>query len=166
VGQKINLSATVTGGTPSNIQWTIPSTAVKDFVVSADNTQGGATAVDGLNTSSVSFAWVDGGGANLEDFVTKEVVFRATVNGQQVEKRATFNVKRPVVNLETITTQTSILPNSNGTQDLIFATDIDDGITFRNTTSPMFPSSFSGTTQWVQIVNHSDCLGSDESGIS
>lgn len=161
VGERINLTAEVipSGTTVSNHAWTLPSTVVKDFVVSADHTQGNKVDVDGLNTAGVNFVWVDGGGANVEDFTTKEVIYRVTTGGQQLEGRATFKVKRPVVSLvaETLTTNLLIIPNTNGTNryELVFGNSTVDGIKFRNTTSPQIPANFGGTTQWVQIVNSS-----------
>jgi hypothetical protein len=164
VGERINLTAEVIpSSTLSNHSWTIPSTAVKDFVVSADHSQGNKVDVDGLNTAGVSFVWVDGGGVNVEDFTTKEVIYRVTANGLQLEGRAAFKVKRPVVSLvaDTSTTNFLITPSANGNNyKLIFGNDsnpnnIIDGIKFRNTISPMFPTNFGGTTQWVQIANHS-----------
>lgn len=157
VGDRIDLTGEVqsSGLNISNQIWTIPETIVKDFQVSADYMQGIKIPADGLNTSNVNFVWVNGGGVSLEDFVSKEVSYTATIDGQPLTGKFIFNVKRPVVALGTETSTTNLL-QSSGQIKLIFGDgNTIAGILFKNTASPLIPSPFGGTTQWVQIVNYS-----------
>lgn len=123
--------------------------------VSTDHTAGDKVPLDPLNTASTSFTWIDGGGASVEDFVSKEVDFKATIGGDDVTGKSTFHVKRPVVPITTTTTSTSIQPDKNGAQLIFSNLNLDPGISFTYTALPMIPSTFSGDTQWVQVVNSS-----------
>ena len=125
VGERIMLNAEIVppGITPTSQMWTIPETVVKDFVVSANKLSGGKVDLDGLNTPTANFVWVDGGGTTVNDFKTKQVDFTWKDNNYDIKVKATFHVKRPLYSPITVTSDTSILFNSSSlNEELTFAT--------------------------------------------
>ncbi len=151
VGERLNLTAEVIpSGTLSNHSWTIPQTAVKDFVVSQDQTQGNIVLVDVLNTSSVNFVWVDG---HINGTTVKTVTYNGVVNGQSVNGQASFNVFRPTTTSSTQTDATTEIDTATGQLELHLG--VPNGIPgikfLRGLVS--VPQPFSGETQWVQLYN-------------
>ena len=162
VGQQISLSTTVTGGTPSNPQWTIPGTKVADYKVVcnigtyegqtvcqenvANNivTSATITELTNLNGSTIKYYWVDGG----EGLQVKHTV---TINNRPYTGKATFNVKRPTVTVTSMTSEPTVADYGDGI-GLHFRTSTKAGITF-SATNAVIPPTFSGEFKWVQIWN-------------
>ena len=95
VGERVILNAEIvpSGITPTSQMWTIPDPdkIVKDFVVPSPTPTTGATvAVDPLNTSHTDFVWIDGGGANVNDYQTKQIDFTWKDDGYDVKGKTTF----------------------------------------------------------------------------
>lgn len=150
VGEQINLSATVTGGTPSSYQWTVPGQKVKNYVVTntSSNMSGTVTELDNTNQQNISYYWVDGGEG-------RQVRYTATVRGRQYSKTAIFNVKRPTVTVTSATHMTTIYTRGQH-QELLFGQisfNSTDGIKFTRSDFQV-PSGFSGDTIWVQIIDY------------
>ena len=143
VGQQINLVMQVLpeDDVASQIQWSVPGTRVQNYV--ASSTSGSATPLTNLGDGTVSFYWVNGGDG-------LQVTLSCTVNDRQVSKSATFNVKRPTAQITT-TTGNVVVGTAWGDPELSFGTPSTLGITFSRTIT--IPAGFSGSTQWVQIVN-------------
>jgi hypothetical protein len=156
VGERVKLSAEIlpSGITGSSQSWTIPDNIFKDYEVAANNSQGRKVPVDSLTTATANFVWVDGGGAGANDFTEKQVDYKLAVTGGQIKGKTTFKVKRPKFTLATATESVNII-EENGMPFLYFATETNQGIMFQNTAAVQFPTSYTGTTQWVQIVNNS-----------
>jgi hypothetical protein len=157
VGQKINLSVAVTGGTPTNLQWTIDGEKVKDYQINIANGQANsATKTDlasqDLNQPSAQFYWVDGGEG-------RQIQVTATVNGTPYTATTTFNVKRPVVSV-TATTNSTTIYTSFEFQELLFGRGPVfglpplRGITFTRNDFQV-PNGFSGDTFWLQTIDYS-----------
>ena len=152
VGQKIELSVAVTGGTPTNQQWTIDGEKVKDYkinivdgkAVSAEKTN---LESQHLSQSSVQFYWVDGGEG-------RQIQVTANVNGTPYSATATFNVKRLVVSVTTTTGSTTIYTVEQH-QELVFGSipfSVEGIRFFRN--SFQLPTGYSGDTYWLQTINY------------
>lgn len=154
VGERINLTAEVLpSGTLSNHSWTIPQTAIKDFVVSQDQTQGNTVAVDGLNTSSVNFVWVDG---DINGNIVKSVTYNGVVNGLSVQGQASFTVLRPTTTSSAQTNATTEIGIIRGNSELHLGDpDGIPGIKFlRGLVSVPLPfTNTSWQTQWVQLYD-------------
>lgn len=153
VGQQMNLSATIRGGTPSNHQWTVPGTKVANYEVTCtfdpdgycNPTNAVDTPLTALGNSSVNYYWVDGADS-------RQVQYTATIRGRQYSKTATFNVKRPTarISASTGTVQLTTFPDGYG---LWFGNLTTRGITFTRTVT--MPTNFNGDLQWVQTWNKS-----------
>ena len=151
VGQQINLSATVTGGTPSNPQWNIPGTKVANYVVTYTDETSSTSAVvteltsQDLTQSAINFYWVDGGDS-------RQVQYSVRINNRTYTGRATFNVKKPTGTISGQILGSVNLSNFNSVYGLWFGkTDPPPpvpGIAFSR--SMTIPSGFSGEFQWVQ----------------
>lgn len=156
VGQQINLSATVTGGTPSNPQWSIPGYVVKDYVINYTNPTSPSSAVatgfsgTELTQSTISFYWILG----LNSY---QVDYSVTINNRRYTGKATFDVKSPTVTVATQTETTTIYTKGQH-QELLFG-EINRfgggkfGITFTKNNFQM-PAGFSGDTVWVQVIDY------------
>jgi hypothetical protein len=124
VGQRISLSCSLAGPQPvpalTNIQWTVPGTALSNFFVSPDSlqTNGYPVYLTEKTNATVSFCWVDPG--------AKRVTCKATAAGQDVPAKTTFSVKRPNATL-TATIQAGVEVYNN---TLRFQNNFIDGITF------------------------------------
>jgi hypothetical protein len=153
VGQQMNLSATVKGGTPSNHQWIIPGTKVADYVVTCTIDPNGycnpTSAVDtpltNLSNSSISYYWIDGADS-------RQVRYTATIRGRQYSKTAIFNVKRPTARISASTSvvQLTTFPDGYGLWFGNYSTTT-PGIGFTRTVT--MPTNFNGDLQWVQTWN-------------
>lgn len=150
VGQKINLSAQVTGGgTPSSRQWTIPGTRIADYIVTFTSetapTSAVVTQVSNLTQTSVQYHWVDSSSE------IRNVQYSVTVGGKTYSAMARFNVVKPT---GTVTGQifgTPSISSFNGDLGMWFGTSTVPGISF--TRSMTVPTGFAGDFQWVQIWN-------------
>jgi hypothetical protein len=156
VGQRINLTAEIkpSGIKPSSHSWVIPEKIIKDFVTSPagrEPTTGQTVPVDGLNTATVSFLWHDGSFSG----VSKQVDYKAMVEGVEIKGKTTFNVTRPTTSIRTVQTNTTNInyPSpGNGILQLYNPSSRSEGIFFsRNNTT--IPRSFSGTFQFVQLID-------------
>lgn len=154
VGQQINLSAQVTGGTPSNPQWTVPGSKVANYVVTYTNGTSPSTAVvsqltsQNLTQSAINFYWVDGGDS-------RQVQYSVKVNNRTYTGKATFNVKRPTVTVTTATHETTIYRRGEY-QELLFGSRSfisKNGIVFTRS-DLQIPLGFSGNTYWVQVIDY------------
>jgi len=150
VGQQINLSIHVDGTTitPDHIQWSVPGNRIANYAASA--TSGTVTRLLNLQTSSLTFYWVDGGEA-------RQVQMSCRIAGAQFDKIATFNVKRPTAQIMTTTgTPDVFTPSHGGLQGLLSLAYGEPspgtpGIKF--TKSVSFPQGFSGDIEWLQVVD-------------
>jgi hypothetical protein len=158
VGQQMNLVCQLAAGGSSltNFQWMVPGYAVTNFYVSTDalQTNGYPVSLSATNNQAIYFWWADG--------ATNRVVrCSATVNGKKVTGQATFNVVKPTALITTISGTVALdgnFPILNIDGSLItniFALHYGDldipGINIYKTIS--IPLGFSGSNQWVQIIN-------------
>ena len=142
VGQMITLSCGLVpneGSPPiTNVLWTVPSTALSNFFVSADGLQTNGYPVlltDQQKTSNtVRFCWVDRG--------AKSVTCKAEVAGEEFSAETTFGVKRPNATL-TATIQSGVEVWNN---QLRFQNSFIDGITFM-----IRDKDTDGDWQYIQI---------------
>ncbi|MEJ7860861.1 MAG: IPT/TIG domain-containing protein [Pyrinomonadaceae bacterium] len=156
VGERIKLSSQIvpSGLVPSEQFWIIPPKAVEDFFVSPDQQTGKVIEVSD-RSPQVSFAWVDGGGATVNDYTTKQVDFAWRDNDYGILGKTTFRVTRPVTHVETATSKTTLETISSSEKRLVYADGSIDGIQFNSTASLERPAGYGGYTRWVQIVNRS-----------
>jgi hypothetical protein len=92
VGQRITLSCSLVPETVpplTNIQWTVPGTALSNFFVSPDSlqTNGYPVPLTDKTNATVRFCWVDRG--------AKFVTCKAKALDQDVAAKTTFSIKRP-----------------------------------------------------------------------
>jgi hypothetical protein len=151
VGQPMNLilkTITTNGPALSNFHWSVPGFAISNYVASGSS--GIVYTNFPINQSSVAFYWVDGAS-------NRTVTCTATVQGKTVTAQAIFNVLKPAAIVTTLTGAVALDDNFH-----IFSTGIDlfglhygdtnsRGISFFATVS--VPAGFSGSNQWVQIIN-------------
>lgn len=145
VGQQIKLSVAVEGGTPSNIQWSIPGIRIANYELNCPAgprcTSGRVFELGNLNNQNVDFYWVDGGDG-------RQVSVSLTVGNRQFSKEATFNVAKPTVNLTRVLGQVRVRLEEDDWW-LRFGGEDQAGIDF-------VASSFSGpqgNRAFVQIAN-------------
>lgn len=143
VGQRINLSlqAEPSGATVSNVQWTVPGTRVANYI--ANGTTGTVTPLSNLNTSSISFYWVDGASG-------RQVTLSCKVNGTPFTKTVKFNVKRPTAQVTTATGAVNISSAWGGGTSLHFGVPQKLGIIFTHNVT--YPSGLTGTLAWIQLA--------------
>jgi hypothetical protein len=169
VGEKISISAVVTGGTATSKLWTVPmDKVIKNYEVICTGSPGqnggtrcnnptSATKIDlsgsDLSQNTLNYFWWKSG-ENLE------VQFTVTVSGVIYSKIANFNVLSPI---STITAPPQpptneirgviFVEQTNGIWRLIHGEDfpLPSGIRLRHETT--FPNGVSGQTQWVQTYN-------------
>ena len=153
VGQQVNLTTTPFPGnaTVTDSQWTVAggnSDRIANYVVNFTNSSGPTSAtvtnLSSLNGTSVSFYWIsEGNGRTVE--------YSAKINGRNVSRTITFNVKRPTASIAATASTTNIGVDSvtQNTELRLGNPDATPGITF--TRSLTLPQGFSGDTQWVQI---------------
>lgn len=141
VGQKINLTAEIQRGQtpPQNLRWTLPGKVIKNYA--AGVSKGEVTPLTELSNLSVAFYWVDGGD-------NRQIQFSATVDGQTLTAKATFNVKRPSSEVRTSTGTIAIRTEENNQCWLRFGNPDRHGIDFSRT----MQQGYNGTTCWVQIA--------------
>ena len=157
VGQAMSLQALTCGGTFSNYQWTVPSTAFSAF--NANNQTGGVVWAFALtNSGVVGFSWIDAG--------AKQVSVSAVCAGIQLLTNAAITVVRPTACIKTFTGTVAVDNNyaGNGTYWLHFGEASTNpgvaGIFFSNTV--VLPSGYYNGgntncgTEWVQLVNSFD----------
>jgi hypothetical protein len=151
VGQQISLSAAVNPPiTIQSPQWTIPGTRIGNYVVTYTNptsaTSGVVTQLTtaNLSQSSITFYWVDGG-------ENREVKYSFTSGGKSYSGKATFNVKRPTVEVTTVT-GTVVVAQPFGQLELVYGNVFIPGIKFTRANLSI-PMGFSGDTYWVQVAN-------------
>jgi len=157
-GQRMNLTALITGGSPNSMQWTIPDKIVKDFQTMPAGrtpTSGATIPVSGLNTNMTDFVWYDGSFTGIP----KQISFVASVNGIAGTAMANFVVKKPTATFTTTrtgTTQVGYLPPPASGQGVIYLGDppggASGGMRFSRGTT-LIPKDFSGTFQFVQTVS-------------
>jgi hypothetical protein len=143
VGQQINLALQVLpSSSVSQIQWSVPGNPIGGYV--ANSSTGTVTPMGSLQNSPLTFYWVEGGDG-------RQVTLSCTVNSVQFIKGATFNVKRPTAQISITTSSTNIGVDSlNQLTELRLGNpDATPGLTFTRTVT--IPSSFNGSTQWVQV---------------
>lgn len=158
VGQRINLSATVVGGTPSSQQWTIPEKAIDKFETldsngNADNSRtpaiGRPASIPSskLTSNQVDFIWHNGGSNDIR----KQVQYTVTVNGISSTATAVFDVQRPTAALSSVGGTTKV---DNSTPNLYLGgvTNADVGIIITRGTTAI-PNGFSGDFQFVQLIS-------------
>jgi hypothetical protein len=155
VGQKINLSVAVTGGTPTNLQWTIDGEKVKNYEVNYTDPDSFTTATvtelenEDLSQANVQFYWVDGDEG-------RQIQITATVNEIQYTATANFNVKRPITTMTAITSTVGLGNVSDPDAGTIFALHLGDYLTdpgIRFEANATLPSGVSGEIIWVQVAN-------------
>jgi hypothetical protein len=158
VGEKIDLTTRVTGGTStqSNHQWTIPGTRIANYAVTYTNSSSPSSGVlteltnQNLAQPSIQFYWTDGADARNVQYFVK-------VNNKPYTAIAKFNVKRPTVTVASNTHLTTIYTASQH-QELLFG-EISRfgrstfGITFTRNDFQV-PTNFAGDTVWVQVIDY------------
>jgi hypothetical protein len=155
VGQKINLTATVANGTPTNPQWTVPGTRIANYAVTYTNETSATSAVvtqltsQDLAQSSMAFYWVDGSSE------VRNVQYSIQIGSKTYSATSKFNVVKPT---GTVTRQIFSAPNLSSFRG-------DFGLWFGKTDPPpelpgiaftrsiTIPTGFSGDLQWVQTWN-------------
>ncbi|MBX3245341.1 MAG: hypothetical protein KF685_12895 [Acidobacteria bacterium] len=155
-GEKIDLTARVTGGTGS-AHWTIEGDkAIKDYIVTVtDGEAVKAEKIDlveaDLGQSQISFYWIDGGSS-------LDATYTVTINGVPHSAIAKFNVMKPTSTLSSTTSNVSLgtvlisqMPNES-----IFALHYGNafetpGIRFDASVTP--PSGVSGQVVWARVAN-------------
>lgn len=146
VGQQINLTAEVRSGrtATTNPQWAVLGNRIANYTASSD--AGTVTPLEGLTDTALSFYWVDEGD-------NRQVTYSVTARNRSYSGRATFNVKRPTVDVTTSTGTVTVrtLSFSERIYELTYGT---PGIRFTRTNLTI-PSGFTGDTVWVQLVNAS-----------
>jgi hypothetical protein len=158
VGQKINLSATVTtpqGVSYSDAAWsTLPGTTVASYTIASNNTTAEYRNVTMYNNPTISFYWINGGDGLI-------VKYGVIVGDTSMVGKATFNVKRPTITsgYNTFITTTTLnngqgvtVDNALGSWAIRFGglNSANTGIKFNaHATDPM---GFTGSYKWVQII--------------
>jgi hypothetical protein len=146
VGQPMNLHCQLsdTNQTITGLQWTVPGYAISNYVVAADSSSAVVVTNFPLNRTNAVFYWVDGG--------KKQVQCSAMVNGKKVTAQTTFNLLRPTATVTATTSSVGIYDVFSPFWLRFFdESSFTEGITFSSTMT--IPSGFSGTNEWVQIVN-------------
>lgn len=157
VGQRMNMTATVEGGSPSSQSWTLSAnSAIKEFKITpaASRTPDKGETVDptDLNTNATDFIWYKASSGTSY----KEVKHEATVRGATNEATANFNVKKPTATL-TSNGGTSKINNSTsefylgGVNATIGGVTQETGI-FVQRSNTMIPKGFQGEFQYVQLI--------------
>lgn len=159
VGQRINLSATVAGGSPSTQSWDVPEKKLKNYETLPAGrfaNTGRIIPLTAVSSNNVDFVWYEG----TYNGMRKQVTYTATVNGISNSAQATFDVKKPNVDL-TMTSPPTFLgtANINGAIRWVIllanSTGTVQGATF-NRQNPDIPTPFSGGEfQFVQLVSYS-----------
>ncbi len=151
IGQRIDLVMQVLpeNDLASQIQWAVPETRVRNYVVTYTNptspTSATVTPLTNLGDGTVSFYWINGGDG-------RQVTLSCVVNERQVTRTATFNVKVPTVQASTSTGSVGIT-SSFGFLEVAFGASGSPGISFSRSIN--VPQGFSGQTAWVNVVNPS-----------
>jgi len=156
VGQQINLGMGVLpeDDLASQIQWSVPRSVVANYVVNFDpaspgTTTAAVTPLTNLGNATVGFYWVDGGDG-------RQVTVSCTVNGFQLTKTATFNVKRPSAQITAQTNASTTIDTGTGNLEIHLGVSPDrgspPGLAFSRIIQ--LPAGFSsGSTQWVQVFS-------------
>jgi hypothetical protein len=147
VGEKISLSATVTGGTASNNQWVIPGNRIANYVDSLSSAV--VTQLGSTNQTSVTYYWVDG-----ED--GRQVDYSVTVNNSTYSAHASFDVKKPNVSVTPSRSPfIGIVERANGQRFFAYGdSGFTPGVALQGVVSPATNGSF----QWIQIYNENKTL--------
>lgn len=93
VGERVQLKVRVIlplGATIDSVQWTIPGTIIKDYVITPTTAQVQTIIPADLQQESITFYWVDGATGHI-------VEAKAIVNGLTCTASVTFDVNRPSV---------------------------------------------------------------------
>lgn len=159
VGERIELNTQIIGGTPTSRQWAIPGIAIADYEVSYTDPESETSALvtdlspEDFTQPSITYYWVDGGNA-------RSVQYSTVINNKSYTVAAKFNVSKPTATLTTTTgsvgigtVQVSEMPNDN-----VFALHfgkpfVSNQVGIRFNASVTLPSSVTGETIWVQVVN-------------
>jgi hypothetical protein len=149
-GERINLTAEIlpSGTAGSNHSWTAQGSIIKTYSPTPQNYQVGSTVPAQLNISNPDFIWVDGGNG-------RRVAYSARVNGQTFSAQVFFDVARPTTQINaTSTVQTATDTNSpSGNYEVHLGSGPSNpGIRF-NRGNTTVPSPFTGTFQWVQVID-------------
>lgn len=108
VGQKVDLGFKVEPSglsSPTDIQWTVPGTRVKDYTIAENNTSASKTdmATGDFQAETLGFYWVTGGDP-------LEVSIGCTVEGIDCDDDVQFEVQRPVMSyFNSVTDTVSVL---------------------------------------------------------
>lgn len=160
VGQRINLSARIRGGTVSSQQWTIPEKAIDKFETLDSNNMpdysftpviGRPAAIPNneLTSARVDFIWYSGGGNEA----SKQVVYTVTISNVSYTVAANFDVKRPTASLTSMGGTTKV---DNGAPKLylggVIVQNQETGIKIERVNTTI-PSGFSGSFQFVQLIS-------------
>lgn len=158
VGQKIDLSIAVTGGTPTNQQWTIDGDTVKNYSLICTGGQGllGTTICESptngvktnlansdLSQNSVSYYWWKGSN-------DLQVQISVMVDGVTITASANFNVLSPTSSISMVRTNRGpiFVEQRQGKWFLDHGDQFEEGIRIRHDT--IYPQGVSGATQWLQ----------------
>ena len=160
VGQNVSfaLSGLPVGATPTNFRWTLDGTyfnARSNAVPGVPfPTCSSVPYVDSsLLTSNATTAWwISGGFSPPTTYSVHVDVALVLTNGQtgHLPLVGQFTMARPRASI-TATTSTVTVNSTLGDPELSFGTMNAPGILFSNTIS--MPDGFSGSTEWVQVVN-------------
>ncbi len=148
VGEKIELTTTVTGGTPSSKQWTIPGDKVKNYVASSTRATKTDLPSSDLNQSSIQFYWFTGEN-------NRQVTHAITVNGRQYSVNAKFNVKQPIITSLNITH--SVVTFATVFDEIRLRCE-DNGNSCVSFTAQANNNGIDGTYQWVQTYSESKSI--------
>ncbi|NKB24642.1 MAG: hypothetical protein GKR87_13175 [Kiritimatiellae bacterium] len=141
VGEAIDLESEVkpTGLAFESKQCRIPGVRVKDWVASLSSATLISVQPPDLQASTIKYYWVDGGDGRVVEY---EVI----VGGIYCKSEVTFEVKSPASTVTVVTG--SVAADSSR---LHYGNTAIPGISFSHTIT--VPAGFSGSTQWVQLVN-------------
>jgi hypothetical protein len=147
-GEKIILSSTVTfgsgsSGTVTSHLWEVPEKKISNWL--AQGTLGVVIELQSqdIDDPNVNFYWVNGG--------SKQITYKATVNGQQYSASVNFTVKSP--KLKITETHNTVDIRTSSFQQLILGKGIpaQPGVRFIPSTDTGHEGA--GFVQWVQLIH-------------
>jgi hypothetical protein len=151
VGERQDLKATLVPAdlTVTSHLWTIPDTAIKDFVVSDTSRipqTGQVLPLVILNTASANFVWVDGNVGTTN----KQVNYKAVIDGVNITASSGFNVTRPTVTVTSVGGTTMV--NNTNPELFLGGAGGSPGISV-TASSPVIPIGFTGQFHFVQLIS-------------
>jgi len=166
VGQQMNLTAqlmigdqVVTNIALANFQWTVPGTAISNYVVAADASSAVVVTTFPLNNSNVVFYWVDGASNRV-------IQCSAAVNGKTIAATATFNVYRPSVTFADSPPSWATNDMVDGILSLVLGTGDNGSGAGSMSYSINVSSDYSGRTDFTQLINRSAANGNTSDSTS